>query len=161
PIFFVQASHIAFQHVHDIFLSNKGHFQVDLSKLWLTVCTQVLVTEASCKLDIAVETGQHQKLFVDLWGLRQRIEFSMMDSGWNQIVSCAFRCGLDEHWSLDFQKVILIEIISGSLCNLMTQNHLFLQGLSSQVEVTVFEAEFLFCLALVGDFKWRGLCFGQ
>ena len=85
----------------------------------------------------------------------------MMDSGWNQIVSCTFWCGLDEHWSFDFQKVILIEIISGNLCNLMTQNHLFLQGLSSQVEVTVFEAEFLFYLALVGDFKWRGLRFGQ
>ena len=54
---FVQASHIAFQHVHDIFLSNKGHFQVDLSKLWLTVGTQVLVAEASCKLDISVKSG--------------------------------------------------------------------------------------------------------
>ena len=55
------ASHFL-EKVDDIILINKTHFTVNLCKLWLTVSTKILITEALGNLKIAVETSNHQEL---------------------------------------------------------------------------------------------------
>ena len=79
-----------------------------------------------------------EQLFENLRRLRQCIEFAVVDSGWYQVVPCTFRGRLNQHRGFDFQKIVLIEVVAGDLCNLMAQDHLFLQSLSAQVQVAVF-----------------------
>ena len=55
------ASHFL-EKVDDIILINKTHFTVNLCKLWLTVSTKILITEALGNLEIAVEASNHQEL---------------------------------------------------------------------------------------------------
>ena len=69
------ASH-RFKHFKHVFLIHETHFAVDLSKLRLTVGTQVLVAEALRNLEIAVETCHHQQLLQGLRALRQCVELT-------------------------------------------------------------------------------------
>ena len=62
--------------IHDIFDFHEGQLHVHLCKFGLSVRTQILVTEAFRNLIISVHTGNHQKLLIQLWGLRQTIEIA-------------------------------------------------------------------------------------
>ena len=80
---------------------NKGKLHICLCKLRLTVCTQILVTEAAGDLEIPVIAGCHQKLLEQLRRLRQCIEISRMYTAWHKIIPGTFRCGLAQDRSLD------------------------------------------------------------
>ena len=69
------ASHIL-EEVDNVVLVNERHLAVDLSKLWLTVCTQILVAETLCNLEVAVETTDHEQLLQSLRALRESVELS-------------------------------------------------------------------------------------
>ena len=142
-------------HIH------KGHFQVDLGEFRLTVSTEILVTEAACDLDIAVHARNHQQLLVDLRRLGQGIEFAVMHTGRDQIVSRTFRCGLHHHRRFDLDEVVGIEVLSGSQCNLVAHNQIVLQRRTAQIQIAVFQTQFLVGLGLVGDCERRCLCLGQ
>ena len=55
--FFEQTRDVTLVHGHDILFVNERHFEVYLGEFGLTVCSEVLVAEASCKLDISVKSG--------------------------------------------------------------------------------------------------------
>ena len=59
-----------------ILLVNKAHLAVNLCELRLAVSSEVLIAEALCNLEIAVETTHHQQLLQCLWTLWQSIELS-------------------------------------------------------------------------------------
>src|SRR3989441_11037277 len=59
---------------HHILLADEGCLDIDLRKLRLPIVPQILVAEAARDLEIAVETGHHEQLLVDLRRLRQRVE---------------------------------------------------------------------------------------
>ena len=63
-----------FKHGVNVFFIYEGHFQVELSELWLTVCTQIFIAEATNDLEIFFITSYHQDLFENLWRLWQCIE---------------------------------------------------------------------------------------
>ena len=69
------ASHFLKQ-IDDVVLINKTHLAVNLSELWLTVSTQVFITEALCNLEVAVETSHHQELLQSLRTLWQSVELT-------------------------------------------------------------------------------------
>ena len=73
----------------DILLIDKAHLAVYLCELWLTVGSEVLVAEALCYLEVAVESAHHQQLLQCLRALRQSIELSWIHSRWNDKVACA------------------------------------------------------------------------
>ena len=58
------------EEVDNVILIDETHLAVYLCKLWLTVCTKVLITEALGYLEIAVETSHHQELLQCLRALR-------------------------------------------------------------------------------------------
>ena len=69
------ASHIL-EEVDNVVLINERHLAVNLSKLRLTVCTQVLVAETLCNLEVAVEATDHEQLLQSLRALRESVELS-------------------------------------------------------------------------------------
>ena len=58
------------EEVDNVILIDETHLSVYLCKLWLTVCTKVLIAEALGYLEIAVETSHHQELLQCLRTLR-------------------------------------------------------------------------------------------
>jgi len=65
--FFEQICKESLIYINNIINVYERELHIDLCKLRLSVSTKVLITEASCDLNITVITGAHQKLFVKLW----------------------------------------------------------------------------------------------
>ena len=85
----------------DVFLFNEGHLHIDLGKFRLAVGAEVFIAEAAGDLVITVDSADHQKLFIDLGGLRERVKASGVDAAWNQIIARAFGSGFAEHRRFD------------------------------------------------------------
>ena len=80
---FEYMSYHFFKHGVDVLFVYEGHFQVELSELRLTVCTQIFIAEATSDLEVFFITSNHQDLFEDLWRLRQRVECTSIYTGRN------------------------------------------------------------------------------
>ena len=63
---FEQVGKISLIYIDYIIYIYERKFHIDLCELRLTVSTKILITEASCNLDVSVISGTHQKLFVQL-----------------------------------------------------------------------------------------------
>ena len=146
---------------HHVVLVDEGHLQVDLGELRLTVCAQVLVTEAAGDLHIAVKAGQHQQLLVLLGGLGQSIELAGVDTGGDQIVTGALGGGLGEHGGLDLQKTLLVEVVPADLGHLVTGGDSVLHVGAAQVQIAVLQTQHVVGLGVLYDLKGRSLGLGQ
>ena len=93
----------------DIVLLDKGHLQVDLGELGLTVRAQVLVAEALHDLVVALEPGHHQDLLEELRRLRQREEHAGIDPARDQVVARAFGRALGQKGRLDVDEPVVVE----------------------------------------------------
>ena len=80
-----------------------------------------------------------------------------MNSRRNKVVPCALWGGLYHHWSFNFDKTVLIEVVAGSLGNFAAHDDVVLQRLAAQVEVAVLQTKFLIGVSIVHNFKGRGL----
>ena len=58
--FFEQISQQSFIYINNIIYIYEGQLHIDLSELRLTVCAQILITVASCQLEITIITRAHQ-----------------------------------------------------------------------------------------------------
>jgi len=59
-------AHQSFHEPHDVVLPQERRLDIELREFWLAIRAQVFIAEALDDLIVAVETGDHQKLFVDL-----------------------------------------------------------------------------------------------
>ena len=84
------AGHILEELKH-IFLLYKRHLTVDLGELWLTISTQVLITEALGNLEVTIETADHQQLLEGLRRLGQCIELARIHTAGNHEVASTLR----------------------------------------------------------------------
>ena len=150
--------HHSFVDIHDIFDFHEGQLHVHLCKFGLSVRTQILVTEAFRNLIVSVHTGNHQKLLIQLRGLRQTIEIAGVYAGRYEIVSCAFGCGFAQNRSFNLQKALFIQEVSHHLYNLMTQHQIFQLRRSSQIQITIFQTQIILYSDVVLNLE--GGCFG-
>ena len=105
-----RAEHI-FGNVEHIIAGDKAHFNIDLRELRLAVAARVFITVAAGNLKIAVKTGDHQYLLVQLRGLRQRIELARIEAGRHQIVARALRRRFNKGRRFNFQEVPRCEVL--------------------------------------------------
>ena len=149
--------------VHCLYVNfvNICHFYVNLCKFRLTVSTEVFVAEAACNLNISVVAGKHKQLFVNLWRLWQSKEFARLHTGWNNVVTCAFRCGFHKHRCFDFDKVVFVIIVTNCTHNFVTNDKAIVHFASSQIEITVFKFKFVLNIDIIFDFKRCCFCFGE
>ena len=102
----------AFEHLEDVLLVDEGHLAVNLCEFRLAVCAQIFVAEATDDLEVAVEAGDHEELFVLLWGLWEGVELAGVHAGRDDEVACAFGGGLDEHGGFDLEEVAVGEVVA-------------------------------------------------
>src|SRR5580698_6307751 len=148
-------------HCEDALLVRKAHLQVDLRELKLAVGTLVLITEAACDLKIAVETGDHQNLLEDLWRLRQRVELTGMNTARHQKIARAFWRGLGQDRGFDFKEALFTERLANRKRNVMAQSEVALHLRSPQVDVAIFQSDFLVLNRFVRGRKRGQACIVQ
>ncbi len=147
--------------VQNVIHFDKGHFKVDLGELGLTVSAEILVPEAAGNLHVAVKTGNHGELLIQLRGLGKRIELALMDAGGDEIVPGALRGGLDEHGGLNFNKAVVVKEVPGNLGDAVAHENIFLERRTAKIQVAVFQAGQLGGVHVVRDLKRRGLGFSE
>ena len=157
--FFKQIRQESLIYINNIIHIYKRKFHIDLCKFRLSVRTEILITEASCYLNVSVIPGTHQKLFVKLRRLRQSIEMSRMNSGRYQIISGSLRSTLSKHRSFNFHESLFCKKLSGKHHYFALQHNIFLNIRSSQIQITIFQSDLVFCLAVLFNWKRRNFCF--
>ena len=110
-----------FKHIEHIFLFHKRHLTINLRELGLTVCTEILVTEATHYLEITVHTCHHQQLLILLRTLWKSIEFTWIHARRDYKITSAFRGRFDQHRSLYLQEIAVAQVIADQHCHTMTQ----------------------------------------
>ena len=135
--FLEYALHKALAHCKYVLHLDKGHFKVYLSKFGLSVGSEILVAEASCYLHISVKAGNHRKLLVKLWRLRQGIERTFVNAAGNEIVARAFGCALYEHRRFYFDKAVFVKVVACYLCYLVAQKNVAHKVGTAQIKVSV------------------------
>ena len=103
-----QAAHHPFGNRHHFFGIEKGGFDVNLGKFWLSVRPQVFVPEAPCDLVVAIKTRDHQQLLEQLGRLGQRKKRAGLGSAGYQIITRALGGCPRQYRGFDIQKTLLV-----------------------------------------------------
>ena len=127
--------------VENLIGRNKTHFQIKLSEFRLSVGAQIFVAKTAGNLKITVETGDHQKLFINLRGLRQSKKFSFVYSAGNEIIARSFGSAFHQNGRFDFVEILPREKFANRKDNFMTQENDFSQFLTPQIKITVFQPQ--------------------
>ncbi|MNV34162.1 hypothetical protein D3C71_1255690 [compost metagenome] len=136
----------------DIFLGHEAHFDVELVEFaWQTVGTRVFIAEARRDLEVAVETGHHQKLLVLLRRLRQREELAFVDARGNEEVARAFRRGCGEDRRRIFGKAHLAHAGTHGGDDLRALDDVLMQRLAAKIEEAVLQANIFRIFRLTED----------
>ena len=80
-----------------------------------------------------------------------------MDTARNKEIARTFRRGSDQHRGLNFNKALLIKVITGDFCNLVAEKNIFHQFRAAKIKVAVFQTGRLGGGAVIDNFKRR--CF--
>ncbi|MBA7588833.1 hypothetical protein ES708_30903 [subsurface metagenome] len=75
---------------HVVFI-DETHLYVDLGVFDLSIPPGILVAEATGNLEVLIQTGDHEQLFVDLRGLRKGVELSLVQPRGHQEIPGPFR----------------------------------------------------------------------
>src|SRR5664280_1223610 len=133
PNFFIEYLHETFDNFKDIFLVDKGHFDIYLCKLELAI-----ISKTFDDLEIPIKPGDHQDLFILLRRLGKGEEFSFMNPAGDKEIACALRGAFHKDRSFDLDEVISIEIFSCKEVHFMTHHKVVLHARAAQIEVAIF-----------------------
>ena len=150
------ASHIL-EEVDDVVLIHKAHLAVNLSKLRLTVGTQVLITEALSYLEVAVETSHHQELLQGLRALRESVELTRVHARWNHEVARTLWSTTNEDRSLHLHEVLAIEEVANQDAHTVTKLQVLAHSRAAQVQVTILHSDIVTAIGVIFYSEWRGL----
>ena len=131
----------ALDQLHDVVALDERGLDVDLGELGLAVSAQVFVAETACDLEILLDAGDLQELFVLLWCLGQCVVLVGAEARGDEEVARALGRALGEDRRLDLEVAGLIEEVAGGFCD--TVAHLEVPGhaRAPQVEVAVLHAQ--------------------
>lgn len=131
----------AFDEVDDVGLGDEGGFDVDLRELRLAVGAQVFIAEAAGDLEVALEAGDHEELFVLLRGLREGEEFGGAEAGGDEEVARAFGGGVGEDGGFDFNEALAVEVVASGGGDAVAGADVVGHPGAAQVEVAVFHPQ--------------------
>ena len=150
-------THHTFHHGKNGFLIYEGHLNIQLSKLRLTICTEILIAEAAYNLEILLHTRNHQNLLVNLRRLWQSIELTWVQTAWYQEVTGTLWGGLTKHRSLNLQEAIAVKVVTHNLGNTMTKHEILLHLWTTEIQITILQTKHLINLNTILNVEWRSL----
>ena len=84
-----------------------------------------------------------------------------MDAAGHQIVPRTFGCGFHQHRGFDLDESVLIEIVPSDFGDAVAHQNIALQIGAAQVQIAVFQPQLFIDVAILHNFKGRGLCLIQ
>ena len=142
--------------LQDVLLLHKGHLTVDLGKLRLPVCPQVLVPEAFNDLKIFVHAPDHEQLLKGLRGLRQGVELPYVHPAGNHKIPGPFRGGFDQVRGFYFYKAIFGKVFPYLHGYLRTEDQVSLNRTAADIQIPVFHPKFFAPVRIFFNGKRRG-----
>ena len=134
--------HDIFGDSNDVILINEAHFNVKLGEFRLTISAEVLVTVATCDLEVAFHTGNHEHLLKQLRGLRKCVPRAGRQTSRDDEVASTFGGRTRQGRGFDFDKVVCVESVTSGARHLRTKTQRVLFRFATKVEVTVLQASF-------------------
>ena len=132
-----------------VFLIGKRHFTVYLRKFWLSVSTQVLVTETLGNLEIAVETRHHQQLLQCLRALRQRIELPWIHTRRHHKVACTFWSRTNQNRCFYLNKILVVEEVTNQDGHTVAQLQVLTNAGTTQVQITILHTDIVTAISII------------
>ena len=130
---------------------DERHFDVNLRELQLAVGALVLVAKTAGELVIPLDAADHEDLFELLRRLRQRVKLPGIRAARHEKFARAFGRGFEQRRRLDFEKALLVHVLPRGDGDLAAQAEVARHFGPAQIEVAIFQAQFLVHLA--GDFR--------
>ena len=97
-----------------------------------------------------------------LWCLWQSIELAWCQNCWNNIISCPFWRRRCKNWCLNLNKSHIRHFVSNKSQNFSTLDYSVVKCSVSQVQITIFETKFFFCVWCIVNFKRKNrIAFAQ
>ncbi len=118
------------------------HLEVELQKFWLTIATQIFITETACDLEIAIESADHTELLQLLRTLRQNEEISGVHARGDDVFARTFGRSFDETRRIDLQTTLLREVRTNDLEDFGTQCDVALHLSSAKIQVAILQTQF-------------------
>ena len=141
-----------------ILLRRERHLHIQLIELaGGAVAARVLITEAGCDLEVAVEAARHQQLLELLRRLRQRVELARVLARGHEIVARALGGRGGQNRRRDLQEVVRHHRLTQRGDHLAAQDDVLLDGWIAQVKVAVLQALRFVGLAAAVDLKGQGI----
>ena len=131
--------HEPLDHSHHIGRFDKRHLNVELREFGLPIGPQILVAKALGHLHVAVKSGHHQQLLVELRRLRQGEERTVIEPAGHEVVAGALWRAAAEHRRFHIDELKVIKIIAHDLHNAVPQEEIFLHGRPAQIEPAIFQ----------------------
>ena len=144
-----------FHCAHNVIFIDETHFDIKLRKFGLPIGAQILVAKTAHDLVVTIEPGHHQQLFEDLRRLRQRKKLARVCAAWNDVVASPFGRCPRQHRRFHIDKTVAVEEVAHRPGDFVPQHQIRRHVVASQVEVAIFQAQFLASVFVV--MKWR--CF--
>ena len=143
-----------FQRLKHIFLGCECHFHIHLVELaGGTVGTGILVTEAGCNLEVAVEAGGHQQLLELLGSLRQSVKLAGVVPGRHEIVTGALGRRRGEDGGSHLQEALLGHEPAQLCHHLTAQDDVGLHRRITQIQIAVLQTGILVSFPGLVDLK--------
>ena len=135
-----------------VVLGDEAHLEIELVEFArAAVGARVLVAEAGRDLEIAVEARDHDQLLEHLRRLRERVEFARMDPARDEIVARALGRAGGQDRRLELGEALVDHPPADRGDHRRAQHDVGVDLLAAQVEVAVFEPDFLGIILLAGD----------
>jgi hypothetical protein len=127
-----------------VVLRDEAHLEVELVELaGCSIGARVLVAEAGCDLEVAVEPGHHQQLLEHLRRLRQRIELAGMEPARHQVGTRALGAVGGQDRRLELGEALLDHAAAQGGDHLAAQHDVPVQLVLAQVEEAVLQSQLL------------------
>ena len=150
------ASHFL-EKVDNIILINKTHFTVNLCKLWLSVSTKVLITEALGYLEIAVEASNHQELLQSLRALWKSVELTWIHTRRNHKIAGSLWCTTNKNRCFNLHEVLCIEEVTNQDAHTMAQLQILAHSRTTQIKITILHSDIITTISIIFDSERRSL----
>ena len=117
-----------------VLLLNETHFHVELVELARrAIRARILIAEARCDLEIAVEARNHDELLELLGRLRKRIELSGVEAARHKEIARSFRRRSGEDRRLELEKSALLHPAPDEVDDLPAKNDIAMELVAPEI----------------------------
>src|ERR1044072_4048143 len=92
-------------------------------------------------MKLLIETNEHAQMFEEMQLLEEDEKLSRKDARWNDVVTRAFRCRLDQDRCFDLGEPLRGHVATDLVDDAMAQKQVSLKLRAAQIEITILQTQ--------------------